>query len=250
MVPVKIFWTGGWDSSFRVVWLVLVERRKVQPLYIVDEDRRSSPDELRAMARIRKQMREKTDDLAGLLAPTQVFLLSEIEPNPEVTEKYKALTARFQVGSQFEWLPRFAENHGMADIEMAIEKNTFRPRDPIYEYLGKHLIKENDTHRLMEPCPDGGLEIFRRFRFPTYFKTKLEMVEEAKRENFYDMLLESWFCHRPRRGQPCGICHPCRDAMEEGFKFRLPPAARLRYVIYKRKQEVKGILRPLRDKLS
>jgi 7-cyano-7-deazaguanine synthase in queuosine biosynthesis len=242
--PVKLLWTGGWDSTFRLVWLVLVERRKVQPVYIIEFERRSSLKELGAMARIKEKMRKRTDDLAGLLAPTQVFLKSEIEPQPKITEKFKALSARFRVGSQFEWLSRFAENPEMTGIELAIEKNTFRPRDPVFEYLGRHLVKVNDCHRLMDPSLDLDLELFRHFRFPTYFKTKLEMGEEAKRANFYDILLESWFCHRPRRGRPCGTCNPCVDAMEEGFKFRLSPASRLRFFFHKRVQEAKRIIRP------
>lgn len=246
--PVKLLWTGGWDSTFRLAWLVLVERRAAQPVYIIELERRSSLNELGAMAKISEKIREREGGMSGLLAPMQVFLISEIEPHPEVTERFRALSARFRIGSQFEWLPRFAENPEMAGIEMAIEKNTFRPRDPIFEYLGKHLVMEDDCYRLMDPCPDRDLELFRRFRFPTYFKTKLEMGEEARRESFYDIMLESWFCHRPRRGRPCGICHPCVDAMEEGFRFRFPPASKMRYFVNKRVQEAKGILRPLKGR--
>src|SRR5688572_33020809 len=34
--PVALLWTGGWDSTFRLLMLLLVERRAVQSYYIVD----------------------------------------------------------------------------------------------------------------------------------------------------------------------------------------------------------------------
>ena len=32
----KVLWTGGWDSTFRVLYLVLVEKCQVQTYYIID----------------------------------------------------------------------------------------------------------------------------------------------------------------------------------------------------------------------
>ena len=34
--PVYIFWTGGYDSTFRLCQLLIVERVMVQPVYISD----------------------------------------------------------------------------------------------------------------------------------------------------------------------------------------------------------------------
>ena len=33
---VKLLWTGGWDSTFRLLQLLLLYEKKVQPYYIID----------------------------------------------------------------------------------------------------------------------------------------------------------------------------------------------------------------------
>lgn len=50
---VNILWTGGWDSSYRMVEL---SRRlvQVQPIYVYGEGRASEKYEIRAMNRIIK----------------------------------------------------------------------------------------------------------------------------------------------------------------------------------------------------
>lgn len=46
--PVYILWTGGWDSTFRVVELSL-KNQTIQPLYCVDKNRKSIDKEIEAM---------------------------------------------------------------------------------------------------------------------------------------------------------------------------------------------------------
>jgi len=52
---VNLLWTGGWDSTFRLLYLVFVEKRRVQPYYIVDTERRSTLNELKTMHLIREK---------------------------------------------------------------------------------------------------------------------------------------------------------------------------------------------------
>lgn len=37
--PRPIFMTGGWDSIFRLLQLLLIDKRAVQPVYILDPER-------------------------------------------------------------------------------------------------------------------------------------------------------------------------------------------------------------------
>jgi hypothetical protein len=57
------------------------------------------------------------------------------------------------------------------------------------------------------------------------------MREEAMRQNFADLMQLTWFCHRPRKGQPCGTCNPCIYTIEEGLGDRIPFANRARYYV-------------------
>ncbi len=52
---VPLLWTGGWDSTFRLLHLVIVEGHAVQPYYMIDRlhYRPGVPEEQDAMRRIR-----------------------------------------------------------------------------------------------------------------------------------------------------------------------------------------------------
>ena len=39
--PINLFWTGGWDSTYRLLYLLIVEKKYVQPYYIIDLTRKS-----------------------------------------------------------------------------------------------------------------------------------------------------------------------------------------------------------------
>ena len=58
---VKLLWTGGWDSTFRLIQLA-VKGAKVQPYYIILEDRRSTLKEIGQMSRIKKDLELKYKD--------------------------------------------------------------------------------------------------------------------------------------------------------------------------------------------
>jgi hypothetical protein len=37
----KLLWTSGFDSTYRLIEIILVENKKAQPIYIIDEQRTS-----------------------------------------------------------------------------------------------------------------------------------------------------------------------------------------------------------------
>lgn len=51
--------------------------------------------------------------------------------------------------------------------------------------------------------------------------TKLEEVEYMKSIGLENIILKTWFCHRPVFGYTCGHCNPCKDALNEGMSFRV-----------------------------
>ena len=54
---VNLLWTGGWDSTFRLLQLLLLHRVAVAPHYLEDPTRASTQIELETMARIADQLR-------------------------------------------------------------------------------------------------------------------------------------------------------------------------------------------------
>jgi hypothetical protein len=85
-------------------------------------------------------------------------------------------------------------------------------------------------HRVTDARPE--LEAFRRFRFPILGWTKVQMRDWACDHGLDDVLEQTWFCHTPVRGRPCGSCNPCQYAVAEGMSYRLTWLGRLRYRLH------------------
>src|SRR5688572_22265978 len=57
--PVVLLWTGGWDSTFRLLQLLLAQRLPVEPLYLLDDTRASSKVEIATVERLRAAIGER-----------------------------------------------------------------------------------------------------------------------------------------------------------------------------------------------
>src|SRR5688572_7249740 len=107
--PINLLWTSGWDSTFRLLELLLVHKRYIQPYYVIDRTRKSLEFELKAMEKIKSLVFKKDPQTKRLLQSTVFKELPEIKPNIIISEQYKRLAAIEHLGIQYEWLPRFAE---------------------------------------------------------------------------------------------------------------------------------------------
>jgi hypothetical protein len=213
--PVQLLWTGGWDSSFRLLHALLVEGRPVRPIYLIDPGRDSTLLEVRAMEAIRRGVLDRLDD-PQLLAPTEVHVRTHFPPVPELVRAHEELAGRAHVGDQYLWLAAAAEALGWQGVELAMER---------YEGGASPLqrLLFDESGRLRS-SPDARL--FRYWSFPVLHLTKAQMRDLAQEHGFLDLLLQRWFCFTPVAGRPCGLCRPCRLAHREGVRFVHPAAAR------------------------
>jgi hypothetical protein len=51
-VYANLLWTGGWDSTFQLLQLLFIHRRRVTPYYLVDEESPSLSIEIRTRKRV------------------------------------------------------------------------------------------------------------------------------------------------------------------------------------------------------
>ena len=227
--PIHLLWTGGWDSTFRLLHLVLSERRTVQPYYVMDSDRQSTGVEIRVMRNIKSRLFSRDPEARDLLLPTYFKELFDIAPNPSITERFERIRSRLYMGRQYEWLPRFCAEVGISEMELCIHKD-----DKAHKILETFCTTSDDGNGVrykVEPRWDGSDEyaLFRCFRFPVFELRKVDMQTLAKKAGFHDLMELTWFCHSPRPNfQPCGICNPCIYTMEEGLGRRLPFSSRMR----------------------
>lgn len=238
---VRLLWTAGWDSTFRLLDALLVRGKWVHPYYLVDPGRPSTPNELRAMEQIAAAVAARDAGAAARLARPIVSNVAGLLPDAMTTARFERLRARSHLGGQYDWLARFALQHGLNDLELAIHRD-----DRAAEFLRDHVVREDGGgdpyHRLRDNPPDDDLRLFERFRFPVFELTKGDMQRAARQRGFAGVMELTWFCHVPTPdGRPCGRCNPCRYTIEEGLARRVPLKTRLR-----NHAVVQRIKRPLR----
>ena len=241
--PARLLWTAGWDSTFRLLEVLLVHRRPVQPHYLIDPERPSTPEELQAMRRVTAAIAARDPAAAALLAHPLISNVTDVLPDPEITGRFLRLKARSHLGGQYDWLARFADQRNLTGLELAVHRD-----DRAAGFLEPHVVLVESAggdryHRLRDDPPDPDLRLFERFHFPVFDKTKREMERVAAARGFLDILELTWFCHLPTAGGlPCGTCNPCRYTIEEGLGRRIPLKGRLRF---HRRRLVKQLKRPL-----
>lgn len=235
--PINLFWTGGWDSTFRLLQLIVVFRKKVQPYYIIDPERKSIQNERQTRKKIREELLNKFPFSANLLLPVKTELLTRIKPNKEIFQAYKRIIEKDKIGIQYEWLSRYCYEHGVSNMEICFE-TSIHPEDNIIKRVFGPIVKVEDDcgdHYILDSkykSTDAYL-VFSNFKLVIFDYTKLEMQEESKKEGFFNILKHTWFCHSPtKNNKPCGKCHPCKTVHREGLGWRLPFSAKLRYHLW------------------
>ena len=229
---IDLLWTSGWDSTFRLMYLLFVEKVEVQPYYIIDPGRKSLSLEIDTMGKIKRKLETLFPGHLDLLRPTIMSVMDDIPPDRQITEKFMNLRSRNHLGIQYEWLARFAKSFGSGNLEICIEGGPASLG--VNWFLEGNLHFQDDTSRtgtwiLNDSCSGTDLSIFQYFSFPVFGITKLQMMEIASNAGFLDILNLTWFCLRPIFGRPCGMCHTCSIVMNVGLKDRIPMDAHFRY---------------------
>lgn len=249
--PVNLLWTGGWDSTFRLLQLLLQRRVEVAPIYLQDGTRASTRTELETMARIGRRLREEHPHTRGLLQPVRIADAADADGDAGIAQALREVRKRVYIGNQYAWLASFCKRNGIHDVELCVHVD-----DKVQTLLRDCVVETEHpagyrTQRL-DPRREGTAEyeLFRYFSFPVFRVDKLGMAQEAEREGWSDYMDMTWFCHSPVGGKPCGVCGPCVYTIEEGLARRIPPSRRAISFLYRHLAlPLKGPLRQVRASL-
>lgn len=217
-----VLWTGGLDSTCRIVELSLQET-EVQPYYVLDPKRTSSKYEIKAMHDIADNLARR-ESTKFHLKDVILINLDEIAPDEVITSSWQVLKSKFSLGSQYDWLSRYAKQR---DIKLEIGLQ--------FSHVGRVARAFGNTSRLYgggncdcmmvdeEHSTTDIINVFGRFLFPNslYHKSKLDEISMMRDWGFNDIIDMTWFCHSPVLGMPCGHCNPCKDVIKEGMSFRI-----------------------------
>lgn len=240
----KVLWTGGWDSTYRVLDLVINKKEKVQPFYVLDERRASTDMEIMTMERIKNMIVEIDPNYSNKITNTVTIDRSTIPENDSITNDYKRLREQSHLGDQYDWLARYTSDSGIFDLELCVHKD-----DTVEGFIKndvKLIQEDNDKYyKLVEEPSQPELKIFSYYHYPLFDMTKLEMEEKAKESGFQHIMEATWFCHAPYKGKPCGMCNPCKYTREEGLGRRVPTLTLSMRVSRKINMKLKGLKRRL-----
>lgn len=240
---INILWTGGLDSTFRVVELSR-SRCTIQPYYIV-MNRKSLHHELNAIAKISRILRKDKRTLANLLDPIVVDKL-DISRDPSTFDSWFRLMKG--MSWQYYTLAKYVNQHHIeiemglqfspnGTVAMAIDQTLLIPHtDPDYDVL---IIDKKRANQ-------DTLNVFGGFCFPKslYHKTKREEIDVLRRDGYGKVVKNVWFCFNPMWGYPCGQCASCVSFEKEGV--RLPRIGKMLYAfrsLFKTKKEKKKVLK-------
>lgn len=216
---VYLFWTGGYDSTFRLCQALIDENKIVQPYYInykIDNcktcklERRNRKQELKSINTILKMIKEQFPEKEQHILP--IKLVDSINENLNITNEFykKKLHNSHRKYNQYEAMARYSKqinkNIEIGTVGIIGDGNGKLPNDRWGIYLRQHIVNNNGHYvDVNKNSPITNL------RFPLAYLSKSDMKDMAINGNYYNILSQSWSCWYPKNGQPCGRCNMCRD---------------------------------------
>ena len=226
---VNIFWTGGLDSTFRVVELSQCQCT-IQPYYIKFGKRKSQQYEINAINAISRILRKDKRTKAELLDPIVVDE-GEIPRDNNIFDSWLRLMRG--LSWQYYVLAKFVNQHHL-EMEMGLQ---FSPNGSVARTIDETLLKPHSDPNYNVLVIDKALAnqdtmtIFGGFCFPKslYHKNKGEEIDFLRQKGYGKVVKHVWFCFNPMWGYPCGHCFPCCSFEKEGVK--LPRIGRMVYIV-------------------
>jgi len=206
---VNLFWTGGWDSTFRLVQLLMTTGSVVQPHYIVrTED--VTGIEISTMIRIRRAIVRGYPEVEPRFLPTIYTNEDLITRYSDIAEQVEKIREHVKVNEQYHILADYCRERKIDQAEVSL-----------VQYPGMDAEERLSKQFMNAPA-------FRSFTFPVIDISKTDMDDMAREKGWEEIMYLTNFCRRPPKIKPCGVCGPCTDAVIRGMGFRLPFWSRMK----------------------
>lgn len=174
----NILWTGGWDSTFRIVQLARAGK-EVQPHYIADHSRASISKEISVMHEARQTINHRFR--GAHIREVYVQDLSRIRIYDDFSAAYQSLRSRGWIGSQYKYIASYARMKGIKRLDLSIERgnqgensrtNIPRAENTAMDQHGRRVISSK--------VPEDLRTLFGSFSFPIVELTNYNMRELAR----------------------------------------------------------------------
>lgn len=225
---INLFWTGGWDSTFRLLQILFIEKKPVQTYYIIDKHRRSLANELETIFKITHALLTGDEHTRSLLLPPHISMMIHIKPDQEITRAFHAALEKKVISTQYEYMARFCKQHRIKDMEVCIEKVANPKSEPRFDPFLRRIGESPEFTLRDDMIDEPEYVLLSNFCFPIFGYTKMAMAEEAKELGCQQIMDMTWFCQKPiQHKYPCGNCIPCKQSILEGLGYRIPFRNRL-----------------------
>jgi len=248
---VNLLWTGGWDSTFQLLQLLLVHLQRVTPFYVIDPERRSTGMELLTMKHIKDHLWNEYPHTRRLLQPTRYCAVEDVSQDCEIAEAFQYILKEKYIGDQYDWLARFCKSIGITDMQLCIHLDD-KAHIVIEQIVSESTDGFQGVFRVDPRFKDmNEYVLFQYFSFPLFELSKTQMSTIADRQGWEKIMHMTWFCQKPANNmKPCGKCKPCLYTIQEGLGWRIPVRSRIvsyfyRQVIWPLRSVVKIVIRKL-----
>lgn len=207
-----LFWTGGYDSTFRLCELLINKKKTVQPIYVsynLDSEnsndtwvRKNRKNELETMNNIKNILFIRFPYVRELLRPTQFIENNFIDKEYDIKIHNLNLWPRKRKIHQYTHLGKITY-HMKVPIELGVLGIDLDSN--FIKYINKYINKETNKLNVDKNHP------LYYFEFPLFNKTKKDLCKIAKESNFDDIIRKSWSCWFPKNNKPCKKCPMCRQ---------------------------------------
>lgn len=173
---VNLLWTGGWDSTFRLLQIVLEERKAVQPYYIIFKDRWSSDKEIDTMNDIKITLQQSYPFSKQLIRDTIHINEEDIIVDDKIADLYSSLKNKHDIGSQYKTIVGFAKQYKLIKVDLGLTKGRYGKF--------KKYMKKSDAISINELddslCEGDTYEFYKYFNFPLidYYKSDMAAIAE------------------------------------------------------------------------
>jgi len=224
----RVFWTGGWDSTFRVLDILSSMDGFIQPYYLIYTGRPSTVMELKTINLIMDEI-EQVDGWRGRVLRPQFFLADRYKyKNEPYASALTKVRQKGFLGTQYLCMAQFRDEDPDAGFEVGVPMG----HGAGYRNLRDHIVVHpqfSDVMILGSEAPEELQILFKGYHLPLMTTTKKMMGEIAQAKGFLNLLERAWFCHFPVDGAACGVCPPCKVTIRAGLGYRVGEAGLERF---------------------
>lgn len=221
-----LYWTGGFDSTFRLCELLINENKVVQPIYValvLDNDciseetcnklwlRRNRKEEQTAMENVVKKIKKKfpqvKDKLKDLIVIDNHIKDDEFNLGFEKLFYSNNLWPKKRKIHQYLFLSKYAFYHKI-NIDLGVLG--IHEKSKLAKFLKKNLVKKNNNYVI-----ENKNHPMAYLNFPLFGRTKEDLLDKSKIYNYDDILKLTWSCWFPIEGNPCKKCPMCKERIVE-----------------------------------